>query len=102
MSMQNEGKGRNDDQSTRDGAGGAGSGDTGDIGAMGGPPAGQGSQQSADRSEDLLAGDTTRQEADRAFSGNQQSGQQASEQGAMPPSQTDDDQYDQGTVKRAP
>ena len=73
MSMQNEGKDvkeGNDQQATRDGTGSAGSGGSG---AMGGPAADQ---------------------------GNQQSGQQSSQQGAMPPSQTDDDQYDQGTVRR--
>lgn len=84
MSMQSEGKdtkGRNDDQSTRDGAGSAGSGES-------------------------PAGDTIDQEAGRAFSGSQQSSQQSSQQAgqqdAMPPSQTDDDQYDQGTAQRAP
>lgn len=35
-----------------------------------------------------------------AGNGNQQSGQHTGQQGAMPPSQTDDDQYDQGTVQR--
>ena len=79
MSMQSEGKdakGRNYDQATRDGsssAGSMGSGGTGDIGAMGG--AGGGSQQSASRTDDLLAGATTDQEADQAFSGGSQSGQ---------------------------
>lgn len=32
----------------------------------------------------------------------QQSTPHSSQQAEMPPSQTDDDQYDQGTVKRAP
>ncbi|MFC0252140.1 hypothetical protein [Massilia consociata] len=108
MSMQSEGKdakGRNYDQVTRDGSSSAGSmgvGGTGDIGAM--PD--QGSQQSASRSDDLLAGDTTHQEADQAFgsnanagqlqtgmegigkrsdaAGNRQSGQQASQQSGQP------------------
>ncbi|MCC2958943.1 hypothetical protein LK540_00650 [Massilia sp. IC2-278] len=35
-----------------------------------------------------------------AGNGNQQSGQHTGQQDAMPPSQTDDDQYDQGTVQR--
>ncbi|WP_027863982.1 hypothetical protein [Massilia alkalitolerans] len=138
MSMQSEGKdakGRNYDQVTRDGsssAGSMGTGGTGDIGQMGGPGAGpvpkHGSQQSASRSDDLLAGDTTHQEADQAFSGgsqggqiqtgmegigkgsgasrqsgqegSQQSGQQAGQQGNMPSGQTDSDQYDQGTAPR--
>jgi len=132
MSMQSEGKdakGRNYDQVTRDGsssAGSMGTGSTGDIGKMGSEK--QGSQQSASRSDDLLAGDTTHQEADEAFSGgsqggqiqtgmegigkgsgasrqsgqegSQQSGQQAGQQGNMPSGQTDSDQYDQGTAPR--
>ncbi|WP_152571004.1 hypothetical protein [Massilia sp. LC238] len=132
MSMQSEGKdakGRNYDQVTRDGtssAGSMGAGGTGDIGQMGSEN--QGSQQSASRSDDLLAGDTTHQEADQAFSGgsqggqiqtgmegigkgsgasrqsgqqgSQQSGQQAGQQGNMPSGQTDSDQYDQGTAPR--
>ena len=71
MSMQSEGKdakGRNYDQITRDGtssAGSMGTGGTGDIGAM--PQ--EGGRQSASRSDDLLAGDTTDQEADQAFGG---------------------------------
>lgn len=79
MSMQSEGKdakGRNYDQVTRDGtssAGSMGTGGTGDIGAMGSDSLG--SQQSASRSDDLLAGDTTHQEADQAFSGGSQGGQ---------------------------
>ncbi|RZA35128.1 MAG: hypothetical protein EOP92_12145 [Lysobacteraceae bacterium] len=79
MSMQSEGKdakGRNYDQATRDGsssAGSMGTGGTGDIGAMGGENGG--SQQSASRTDDLLAGDTTGQEADQAFSGGSQGGQ---------------------------
>jgi len=129
MSMQSEGKdakGRNYDQVTRDGtssAGSMGTGGTGDIGAMGSE---QGSQQSASRSDDLLAGDTTDQEADQAFSGGSQGGriqtgmegigrgagnrqseqqgsQQSAQQGnqqAMPTDQTDSDQYDQGTAPR--
>lgn len=130
MAMQSEEKdtkGRQYYQSTHDGtssAGSVGTGGTGNAGAMGEQAAGQGSQQSASRSDDLLAGDTARQEADRAFSGSrqggqvqtgmegigkgsgaaggsQQSGEQSSQQGAMPPSQTDDDQYDQGTARRA-
>ena len=32
----------------------------------------------------------------------QESGENANQQGQLPPSQTDDDQYDQGTVKRVP
>lgn len=132
MSMQSEGKdakGRNYDQTTRDGTSSAGSmgvGGTGDIGAMGSEK--QGSQQSASRSDDLLAGDTTDQEADQAFSGgsqggqiqtgmegigkgsgasrqsgqqsNQQSAEQAGQGGNMPSGQTDADQYDQGTAPR--
>ncbi|KFI07552.1 hypothetical protein [Massilia sp. BSC265] len=79
MSMQSEGKdakGRNYDQVTRDGtssAGSMGAGGTGDIGAMGSDN--PGSQQSASRTDDLLAGDTTHQEADQAFSGGSQGGQ---------------------------
>lgn len=34
--------------------------------------------------------------------GSEQSAQHTSQQENMPPSQTDDNQYDQGTVKRAP
>ena len=132
MSMQSEGKdakGRNYDQVTRDGSSSAGAhaaGGTGDIGQMGSQ--GQGSQHSASRSDDLLAGDTTHQEADQAFSGgsqggqiqtgmegigkgsgasrqsgqqsSQQSGQQAGQHGNMPSGQTDSDQYDQGTAPR--
>lgn len=127
MSMQSEGKdakGRNYDQATRDGsssAGSMGSGGTGDIGAMGGETGG--SRQSASRTDDLLAGDTTGQEADQAFSGgsqggqiqtgmegigkqggkqdgNQQSAQQPARQGKMPTDETDADQYDQGTAPR--
>lgn len=131
MSMQSEGKdakGRNYDQVTRDGtssAGSMGTGSTGDIGAMGSEK--QGSQQSASRTDDLLAGDTTQQEAEQAFSGgsqggqiqtgmegigkgsanrqsgqqsSQQSSQQAGQQGNMPSGQTDSDQYDQGTAPR--
>lgn len=37
-----------------------------------------------------------------AGKGDQQPVQQDSQQGAMPPSETDDDQYDQGTVQREP
>jgi len=129
MSMQSEGKdakGRNYHQTTHDGTGSAASvgvGGTGDIGSMGSENGERGSQQSASRSDDLLAGDTTRQEADQAFQGgsqggtiqtgmeginrqssrqdNRQSGQEARQGGpAMPSDQTDDDQYDQGTAKR--
>ena len=78
MSMQSEGedaKGRDDHQSTPNDAGSADSGGASDTGAIGGPAAGEEGQQS---------------------------GQQDSQQGAMPPSQTDDDQYDQGTVQREP
>ena len=120
MSMQSEGKdakGRNYDQATRDGSSSAasmGSGGTGDVGAMGG--AGGGSQQSASRTDDLLAGATTDQEADQAFSGGSQGGQvqtgmegigkgsagnrQSAPQDKMPSGQTDADQYDQGTAPR--
>lgn len=79
MSMQSEGKdakGRNYDQVTRDGtssAGSMGTGGTGDIGGMGSQK--EGSQQSASRTDDLLAGDTTDQESDQAFSGGSRSGQ---------------------------
>jgi hypothetical protein len=79
MSMQSEGKdakGRNYHQSTKDGTGSAasvGTGGTGDIGAMGSDSLG--SQQSASRTDDLLAGDTTHQEADQAFSGGSHDGQ---------------------------
>jgi hypothetical protein len=122
MSMQSEGKdakGRNYDQATRDGSSSAasmGAGGTGDIGKMGSES--QGSRQSDSRTDDLLAGDTTDQEADKAFSGgsrsgqiqtglegiaerggNRQSGQQGgSQQKAMPSGQTDGDQVDQGTA----
>jgi hypothetical protein len=88
MSMQSESKdskARNH-QSTRDGttdsAGGfdtGSTGSTGDVGATGGSAASEGSQQSG-----------------------QQSSQQSSQQNAMPPSETDDDQYDQGTVQQVP
>ncbi len=134
MSMQSEGKdakGRNYDQITRDGTGSAasmGTGGTGDIGKMGSEA--QGSRQSASRTDDLLAGSTTDQEADQAFSGGsqggqiqtgmegmgkggsrqsgqpssrqsgQQSGQQSVQQGGMPSGRTDGDQYDQGTAPR--
>jgi hypothetical protein len=37
-----------------------------------------------------------------AAGGSEQSSQHTSQQENMPPSQTDDNQYDQGTVKRAP
>ena len=123
MSMQSEGKdakGRNYHQTTRDGTGSAasvGTGGTGDIGAMGSESVGQGNQQ-ASRSDDLLAGDTTHQEADQAFGGGSQSGlvqtgmegitkgnrqaaQQGSQQGgSADPGATDGDQYDQGTAPR--
>jgi hypothetical protein len=136
MSMQSEGKdakGRNYDQVTQDGtssAAGMGAGATGDVGAMGGPGAdqgaGQGSRQSASRTDDLLA--TSNEEADQAFAGgsqgglvqtgmegigkgggagrqsdqpaNQQSGQPAARQASMPSGETDPDQYDQGTAPR--
>lgn len=123
MSMQNEGKdakGRNYDQLTRDGSGSAGSmgtGGTGDIGAMGSQD--QGCRQAASRTDDLLAGATTDQESDQAFSGGSQSGQiqtglegignrsggaggsqQSGQQSAMPSDKTDPDQYDQGTAPR--
>ena len=124
MSMQAEGKdakGRNYHQTTKDGTGSAasvGTGGTGDIGAMGGA----GSRQSASRTDDLLAGNTTHEEADQAFQGgsqggqiqtgmegigkgkgNRQSGQQgANRQGAdlEDPAETDPTQYDQGTADR--
>ncbi len=125
MSMQSEGKdakGRNYHQSTKDGTGSAasvGTGGTGDIGSMGSESVGQGNQQSS-RSDDLLAGDTTHQEADQAFSGgsasgqvqtgmegigqgaNRQSGQkdQNRQGGNRDSGQTDADQYDQGTAPR--
>lgn len=76
MSMQSEGedvKGREDQRSTPDGVGGTDSAGTTNTGATKGPV---------------------------ADNGGQQSGPQDSQQGAMPPSQTDDDQYDQGTVQR--
>jgi hypothetical protein len=79
MSMQSEGKdakGRNYDQTTRDGTGSAASlgvGGTGDIGAMGSESVKGGNQQSS-RSDDLLAGDTAHQEADQAFQGGSQGG----------------------------
>jgi len=79
MSMQNEvedAKGRDAHGSTVDDTGKAESvnaGGTADAGATGDPGA-----------ED----------------GKQPSGQHTGQQGAMPPSQTDDDQYDQGTVQR--
>ena len=85
----------------------------------------KGSQQSANRSDSSSAGDATHQQEGGAFSGgsqdgqirteteesgerggaggnSQQSGPHASQQPGMPASKTDDDQYDQGTVKRAP
>ena len=127
MSMQSE-EGRDHHQNTRDDTAStqiAGTGGTGNAGAMRGSAADKGSEQSASRNDDLLAGDTNDQQADQPLrgssqsgqtqnrtdsigkrggdaGGSQQSGQQASQQGAMPPSQTDDDQYDQGTVQREP
>jgi hypothetical protein len=124
MSMQGEGKdakGRNYDQATRDGSSSAasmGTGGTGDIGSMGGQ--GGGSRQSDSRTDDLLAGETTGQEADKAFSGgskdgqiqtgmegiaerggNRQSGQQGgSQQKAPPGGQAAGDQVDQGSAPR--
>ena len=128
MSMQSEGKdakGRNYHQTTHDGTGSAASvgvGGTGDIGSMGSENGERCSRQSASRSDDLLAGDTTHQEADQAFQGgsqggqiqtgmegigkgkgNRQSGQQgATRQGAdlEDPAATDSTQYDQGTADR--
>lgn len=79
MAIQSEGKstkGPDYQQSTRDDTHSAdrvGTGGTSNTGATEGPVEGKGSQQS---------------------------GQQTSQPGAMPPSQTDDDQYDQGTVQR--
>jgi len=122
MSMQAEGndaKGRNYHQSTKDGTGSAasvGTGGTGDIGSMGSEQA-QGSQQSASRSDDLLAGDTSREEADEAFQGGSDGGQlqtgmegintRRGESGASrqsadldDPAETDKSQYDQGTADR--
>jgi hypothetical protein len=124
MSMQAEGKdakGRNYHQTTKDGTGSAasvGTGGTGDIGAMGS----EASRQSASRTDDLLAGNTTHEEADQAFQGgsdkgqiqtgmegiaggkgNRQSGRQGgSRQGAdlQDPAETDPTQYDQGTADR--
>ncbi|MBD8529594.1 MULTISPECIES: hypothetical protein [unclassified Massilia] len=78
MSMQNKGadvKGPDDHQGARTDTGSADSVSTGDPGAIGGSVAGKDGQQPV---------------------------QQDSQQGAMPPSQTDDDQYDQGTVQREP
>jgi hypothetical protein len=78
MSIQSQGddaKGRDQHESTRNDAGGADSGGTSDTGAAGGPATGEDGLQPA---------------------------QQESQQDAMPPSQTDDDQYDQGTVQREP
>lgn len=80
MSMQAEGndaKGRNYHQTTKDGTGSAasvGTGGTGDIGSMGGGST-QGGQQRESRSDDLLAGSTTHEEADEAFQGGSESGQ---------------------------
>ena len=80
MSMQSEGKdakGRNYHQTTRDGTGSAasvGTGGTGDIGAMGSESVKGGNRQSASRTDDLLAGDTTDQESEQAFSGGSQGG----------------------------
>lgn len=131
MSMQAEGKdaqGRNYHQSTKDGTGSAasvGTGGTGDIGSMGGD-ASQGNRQEESRTDDLLAGDTTHEEADQAFQGGSESGQlqtgmegignrsgaagnrQSVEggpgmrQGAdlQDPAETDPSQYDQGTAGR--
>jgi hypothetical protein len=78
MSMQSEGedaKGPDAHQSTRNDAGSADGGGTGDTGAA----------------EESTVGED-----------GQQLGQQDSQQDAMPPSQTDDDQYDQGTAQREP
>lgn len=78
MSTQNEekgAKGRSWDQVTKDGsssAGSMGSGGTGDIGKMSGS---QGSEQSASRTDDLLAGDTADQEAEQGFGGGSRSGE---------------------------
>lgn len=140
MSMQAEGedaKGRNYHQTTKNGTGSAasvgtgGTGATSDIRSMGVENGERGSAQKESRSDDLLAGDTTEQEADQAFkgapqggqrgqiqtglegignrggnAGNRQSGQLESQQGQQgkgdlaDAQNTDDDQYDQGTVKR--
>jgi hypothetical protein len=75
MSMQNEDtnvNGSNNHLSTPNNAGNAGTGDKSTFGTPTASP------------------------------GNQQSSPHTSQQAEMPPSQTDDDQYDQGTVKRAP
>jgi hypothetical protein len=80
----------------------------------------KGSQQSPNQGDSASADDTTHQQEGGAFSGNGEDGQvrtgtgesgkrggagdsspHASQQPGMPPGQTDDDQYDQGTVKRA-
>ncbi|MGI4718045.1 MAG: hypothetical protein ACRYGO_12170 [Janthinobacterium lividum] len=131
MSMQAEGddaKGRNYHQTTKNGTGSAasvgtgGTGATSDIRSMGTENGERGSAQKESRSDDLLAGDTTAQEADQAFSGgsqggtirtgmegigkgdagNRQSGQQSRQgEGELADSKhTDVDQYDQGTAKR--
>lgn len=77
MSMQAEGndaKGRNYHQTTKDGTGSAasvGAGGTGDIGSMGS----EASQQRESRTDDLLAGSTTHEEADEAFQGGSDGGQ---------------------------
>ncbi|WP_288378830.1 hypothetical protein [uncultured Massilia sp.] len=133
MSMQAEGndaKGRNYHQSTKDGTGSAasvGTGGTGDIGSMGGG-AGQDGRQRESRSDDLLAGSTTHEEADEAFQGGSDGGQiqtgmegintRRGESGAsrqsveqqgggnrqgadlQDPAETDATQYDQGTADR--
>ncbi len=77
MSMQSEGKdakGRNYDQATKNGGGSAasmGAGGTGDADKIGE----QGSRQADSRTDDLLAGDTARQEADQGFAGGSFSGE---------------------------
>jgi len=130
MSMQAEGndaKGRNYHQSTKDGSGSAasvGAGGTGDIGSMGS----EASQQRESRTDDLLAGSTTHEEADEAFQGGSDGGQiqtgmegintrrgesgasrqsveqqgSGNRQGANldDPAETEPTQYDQGTADR--
>ncbi|MGH8856315.1 MAG: hypothetical protein ACREWI_18790 [Telluria sp.] len=67
-------KGRKYEQLTRDGTGSAASMGMGGTGARG-AGSGQDSQQSASRTDDLLAGASCDQEAEQAFSGGSKSGE---------------------------
>lgn len=63
-------------------------------------------QSARDRTADSASGvdtsDTGAKERPALNQGNQQSGQQSSQQSTLPPGETDEDQYDQGTVQQAP